>query len=95
MGLLAWYLPTLMRKLLRNLHWLTLSALAAVLIALVVGDRVFKRTAPAVRLVYDVQSPGSVPVSPAEMAAALKVRVDPGDVHEISFRAVPTRHASK
>ena len=78
-----------MRKLLRNLFRLTLIALGLVIATILFGDLIFQRTSPAVRLVYDVQSPGSVPVAPAEMAAALKQRIDGQDMREIAIRPVP------
>jgi preprotein translocase subunit SecD len=86
----AVYRLTLMRKLLRILFILTIIALAGVLAALFIGDRLFNRTSPAVRLVYEVHSPGGGAVPPlAEMAEALKQRLDSHDMREIVIQPQP------
>ena len=77
-----------MRKLLRILFIVTIGALIAVLLTLALGDRLYTRTSPAVRLVYDIQSPGGAAIPPVDMAAALKQRIDPGDIHELTFRGL-------
>jgi preprotein translocase subunit SecD len=86
----AVYRLPLMRKLLRILFLITILALAGVLAALFIGDRLFNRTSPAVRLVYEVHSPGGGATPPlAEMADALKQRLDSHDMREIVIRPQP------
>ena len=79
-----------MRKFLRILFRLTLIALITVLLTLLFGDRIFQRTSPAVRLVYDIHSPGGTPVPPSDMAAALRHRLDRQDMGQVIIRPVPT-----
>jgi len=79
-----------MRKLLRNLFWLTLIALAAVLATLAIGDRLFQRSVPAVRLVYDVQEIGGGRLGDAQaegMAVALQHRLDRQQMNEVQVKA--------
>jgi preprotein translocase subunit SecD len=80
----------LMRKLLRILFILTIAALAGVIPTLLLGDRAFQRTVPAVRLVYDVQEIGGGRLGDAqaeEMAKALQQRLDRQQMNEVQLRA--------
>ncbi|MEA2710733.1 MAG: SecD/SecF fusion protein [Phycisphaerales bacterium] len=75
-----------MRKLLRILSMLAMAALAGVLLALLVGDSVFHRTVPAVRLVYDLQGTASGisdDARAAVMAVLLKRRLDRQEMRDV------------
>jgi preprotein translocase subunit SecD len=78
------YLQPLMRKLLRILFILTIVALAGVIATLLVGDRLFQRSVPAVRLVYDVQE-GNARVE--DMANALQQRLDRQQMNEAQVKS--------
>jgi preprotein translocase subunit SecD len=78
-----------MRKPLRILLILTIIALVGVLATLVLGDRLFQRTVPAVRLVYDVQEIGGGRLGDAQvadMSDALQQRLDRQQMNEVQVK---------
>ncbi|MEA2735185.1 MAG: SecD/SecF fusion protein [Humisphaera sp.] len=90
LGLLRCILRRLvLRRFLRISFKLTLIALALVVAMLLLGDKVFHRTAPAVRLVYDVQEIGGGRLGDAqaeEMAKALQQRLDRQQMREVQVQ---------
>jgi preprotein translocase subunit SecD len=94
--LAAVYAQRLMRRVLRISLVVTLVALAAAGGALLAGDRVLRREAPAVRLVYELRDLPTGGGSDAqslvrELAAALRQRLDRQEMRDVQLRATGDR----
>jgi len=82
----AVYAERPMRRLLRILLVLILVSLAAVGATLMAGERAFRHESPAVRLVYDVQPPGSDAARLEAMARALQQRMNRQEMRDVQVR---------
>jgi preprotein translocase subunit SecD len=87
----AVYAERPMRRLLRILLLLILVSLAAIGATFMAGERAFRQQSPAVRLVYEVQPHGSDPARLAELAKALKQRINRQEMRDVQVRPAGAR----
>ena len=74
----------------RRLLQFSILALIAVVTLLVLGDRIIRRHVPGTRLVYQIQSNSQVsrPDIGVEVADALRRRIDPDGIAQVSFHGL-------